>query len=244
MTDRDLEVDEDLVALAADAASRFAETAAAAAAAEAAQEARRRPVPAMADAPRRRLRSEDDHAADGRRVVQYPSALFPSAPVFRLQLPAGWEARPVPDAELAVRRPASIDGVVADVTVRVRRTVPPGASDDVRTVLALDGSSAAGSATGDVVVTDDVAADVATPVRRVLRRVVGSDGVPSVVRDLIVLVPATELVAHVVAVTANWPAVASDATVAEVEAVVDSLRLFMPRDGTTDGSAAPGTAAG
>ncbi len=117
------------------AASRFAE--------EAARRGRRggRPTASLAgiaDVPRRRLHAEDDSGEPG-VVLQYPSALFPPPPVFRLRVPAGWVAVPVPDAEMAVRHPEAIDGFIANVVVRVRRTAATAAvHDDVRAVVGLD----------------------------------------------------------------------------------------------------------
>ena len=217
---------EDLVAMADLAASRFADEAAAAAAAAAAEAAsRRRPEPAITDVPRRRLRSEDDSGEPG-ALLQYPSAMFPAPPVFRIRVPEGWVAVPVPEAEMAVRRPEPIDGFIANVVVRVRRTAATAAvHDDVRAVVGLDHPP-----DGMEVLSDDVAADVTTPVRRVAMRFPGPDGEPLLARQLLVYVPATEHVANIVSVVATWPESAGPAVAAEMEAVVASLRLFTPRD--------------
>ena len=216
---------EDLVALADLAASRFADEAAAAAAAAAAELASRpRPERALTDVPRRRLRSEDDAGEPG-VLLQYPSAMFPAPPVFRIRVPEGWVAVPVPEAEMAVRRPEPIDGFIANVVVRVRRTAASVAvHGDVRAVVGLDHPP-----DGMEVLSDDVAADVTTPVRRVAMRFPGPDGSPLLARQLLVYVPATEQVANIVSVVATWPESAGRAVAEEMAAVVASLRLFTPR---------------
>ena len=204
---------EDLVALADAAAARFAEDAAAQAA-EAAAVARRRG----------RLHAEDDRDEPG-VVLQYPSALFPPPPVLRLRVPAGWVAVPVPDAEMAVRHPEVIEGFIPNVVVRVRRTAATAAvHDDVRSVVGLDAPP------DDVeVLSDEVAADVTTPVRRVAMRFPGPGGLALVARQLLVYVPATEQVANIVSVVGTWPEAAPAGVAEEVATVVSSLRLFTPR---------------
>lgn len=216
---------EDLVALADAAASRFADDAAAVAAAAAADAARRpRPEPAITNVPRRRLRSEDETGEPG-ALLQYPSALFPAPPVFRIRVPEGWVAVPVPEAEMAVRRPELIDGFIANVVVRVRRTAATEAvHGDVRGVVGLDHPP-----DGMEVISDEVAGDVTTPVRRVAIRFPGPDGIPLRARQLLVYVPATEHVANIVSVVATWPEAAASTVADEMEAVVASLRLFTPR---------------
>ena len=215
---------EDLVALAGAAASRFADEAAAVAAADAAEERRRAAAAGVRDAPRRRLRSEEDDGRDG-LLLQYPSAVFPAPPVFRVRVPPGWVAVPVPDAEMAVRRPQPVDGFLANVLVRVRRIAATAAvHDDIRAVVTIDDPPP------DMeVLADEVVADVTTPVRRLAVRFPAADGRLLRARYLLVYVPATEHLANVVTAVATWPDSAPTAVATEMEAVVRSLRLFTPR---------------
>src|SRR5262245_46974884 len=69
-----------------------------------------------------------DYGRDPERAPQFPSPDFPAAPAFWLRVPADWLAVPLPDAEMAVRAPAAVDGFHPNVVVRVRRVA---ASDTV-----------------------------------------------------------------------------------------------------------------
>jgi hypothetical protein len=131
----------------------------------------------------------------------------------------------IPDAEMAVRHPDTVEGFIANVVVRVRPTTArPAVHDDVRAVIALD------ALPDDVVVlSDEVAADVTTPVRRVAMRFPGPGGLPLAARHLLVYVPATEHVANIVSVVGTWPESAPSAVAEQVDSVVSSLRLFTPR---------------
>ena len=58
-------------------------------------------------------------------MLQYPSRDFPPPPAFRLRVPEGWVAVPVPEAQMAVRRPEPVEGFHPNVLVRIRRTPTP-----------------------------------------------------------------------------------------------------------------------
>ncbi len=163
-------------------------------------------------------------APDGSVVLQYPSRDFPPPPVFRLRVPEGWLAVPVPEAQMAVRRPEPVEGFHPNVLVRVRRT-PARATvaDDLRRLTAIDDAPE-----GMEVLADEVRTDLATPARSLKVRFAGPEGLTLEARHLMVYVPATEHVANVVSVVGTWPHTDDPALGLEVETAVASLRLLLP----------------
>ena len=206
---------EDLVALAGAAASRFADEAAAAPPPRRPRTAAGRPLPACATCPgagcaprtttARRAWCCSTRRRCSRRRRCSASACRP-----------GWVAVPVPDAEMAVRRPEPVDGFLANVLVRVRRTPPRRPS----TTTSGPSSRSTPRPTTWRCSADEVAADVTTPVRRVAVRFPGPTGGCCVARHLLVYVPATEHVANIVSVVGTWPEAAPAGVAEEMEAVV------------------------
>lgn len=228
--------DEDLIALADEAVTRFADESAAAderertdAAAAAAAEAERRARAAPTIAETAAVVDPADPsgaAADpGGLVLQFPSRDFPPPPVFRIRVPNGWLAVPVPEAEMAVRHPQTFDGFHPNVLVRVRRAAAsPTIRDDLRRVAGLEDAPE-----GMEVLSDDVQTEITTPARWLLVRFPGPGGVVLRARHLLVYVTATEHVANIVSVAGTWPEAAGDDIAAQVDGVVGSLRLLMPQ---------------
>jgi hypothetical protein len=172
----------------------------------------------------------EDAGADTRIVLQFPSPDFPAPPAFRLQIPEGWLAVPVPEAEMAVRDPVAVDGFHANVIVRVRR-----AAADESVVDDLLHSVAVGDATdGLEVVSEEVRADLDTPARWVLVRSRGPQGQVLLARHLLIYVPTDGRVANIVTAVGTFPASAAAELGPRIDRIVGSLRLATP---DADGSA-------
>jgi hypothetical protein len=165
------------------------------------------------------------HVEDaGATVLRYPSADFPPPPVLRLRVPVGWLAVPEPQAVVAVRRPEPVDGFHANVLVRLRRTPAHGAvGEHLRRLASLDDGPA-----GMEVLADEVRTDGPTPARALQVRFPGPDGLTLLARHLMVYVPATDHMAHLVSVVGTWCGGDDGAAGVEVESVVGSLRVLAP----------------
>ena len=154
-------------------------------------------------------------------VLQFPSADFPAPPAFRLQVPATWLAVPVPEAEMAVRDPADVDGFHPNVIVRVVRTAASATvTDDLFRAVAVGDA-----ADGHEVLSEEVRVDLATPARWLLVRFRGPDGRLLLARHLLVYVPANEHVASIVTAVGTIPASAAAELGPRIDEIVGSLRL-------------------
>ncbi|MFV0308280.1 MAG: hypothetical protein ACK5OX_11110 [Desertimonas sp.] len=168
----------------------------------------------------------DGDAADG-MSVQFPSNDFPPPPAFRLRVPKGWLAVPVPDALMAVREPAEHDGFHANVVVRNRRVVAaPDPESAIVTLRALDSVP-----DGMELLGDDVNADGPTPARRLQLRFTAPGGRLLQAQHLMVYIPVTEQVANLLTVVGTWRDDAPSGSAALVQRTVASLRLFLPPPG-------------
>ena len=158
---------------------------------------------------------------DPDRVLQFPSPDFPAAPAFWLRVPADWLAVPVPDAEMAVRAPAAVDGFHANVVVRVRRVAASATvTDDLFRSVAVGEMS-----DGLEVLSEEVRADLDTPARWLLVRFRGPDGRVLLARHLLVYVPSGARVASVVTAVGTLPASAAAELGPQMDRIVGSLRL-------------------
>lgn len=171
----------------------------------------------------------DGAGDDDELVLQFPSQDFPPPPVFRLRVPQGWLAVPVPDALMAVRRPDAIDDFHPNVLVRSRRIMSapePGLAlaelAELETVP--EGMELLGQG---------VAPEGATPARWVEIRFAGPQEAVLRARHLLVYVPATLHVANVLSVVGTWPDEADDDIGRDVTAIVGSLRLYQPNPANT-----------
>ena len=162
-----------------------------------------------------------DERTDAGIVLQYPSQDFPAPPAIRLRVPDTWLAVPVPDAVLAVRDPAAVDGFHPNVLVRVRRAAARDTvvEDLLRTATLDDAPN------GLEVVAEEVRADLATPARWLLVRFRGPDGRGMLARHLLVYVPVSEHVASIVSVVGTIPASAAAELGPQMDRIVGSLRL-------------------
>jgi hypothetical protein len=158
-------------------------------------------------------------------VLQFPSPDFPAPPAFWLRVPADWLAVPVPDAEMAVRDPVTVDGFHPNVLVRVRRAA---ASDTVTDDL-FRSVAVGDTAEGVEVISEEVRADLDVPARWLLVRFHGPGGQILLARHLLVYVPGGARVANIVTAVGTFPASAAAELGPRMDRMVGSLRLATPR---------------
>ena len=154
-------------------------------------------------------------------VVQYPSADFPAPPMVRLTVPREWEAVPQPDAVMAVRSAAAIDGYRPNVAVRVHAM--PASELNVDRPKAFDTPE-------EFELVDDQGRDFGgMPARAsTVRHAVAGRLLQA--RRFVVLVSGTEHVAHAVSVTGTYPATSPLDVVEQVNAIVESLLVQVVAD--------------
>lgn len=218
------EDDEDLLALVDEAVARMEQLTADAFVPDAsAAEAEAETADANPEEPTDGAPAGDVADGDDRMVLQYPSNDFPPPPVFRLRVPQGWLAVPIPDALMAVREPDDQDGFHANVVVRNRRAVAAAGHDEaVAALRALDAVPE-----GMELLGEDVKDDGPTPARWVQVRFAAPDGRMLQARHLMIYIPVSRHVANLLTVVGTWAEDAPEETAETVRQTVGSLRLYL-----------------